>query len=149
NLEGRRLHLPELRQCPTKDSVRLGQQGRRKRRPSSSFRNATKPLPSDVARLSWDRAPPGPDQGLPEGPKTERRGGYYPSPVAVPRVAAEMVVGTLLVNSIIVHLILTGSRRSAEHSDGRTHRNGLEKRYRLFLGHSNASVRSRVTRQVT
>src|SRR6201987_2488958 len=98
---------------------------------------------------SRDRTPSRSRSRLLERPKAERRWEYHPSPVVVSGVAAEMVVGTLIVNSVIVHLILTGPRRSAEHRDGSTHRNSLEKRYRLFLGHSDAPVRSRVTRQVT
>ena len=96
-----------------------------------------------------DRTPSRSRSRLLERPKAERRREYHPSPVIVSGVAAEMVVGTLIVDSVIVHLILTRPRRSAKHCDGSTHRNGLKKRYRLFLGHSDASVRSRVTRQVT
>src|SRR5215469_17121093 len=59
-----------------------------------------------------------------------------------------MIVGTPIVISITVRLILTSARGRTEDSYGSTNGNSLEKCYGLFLRHTDASMRSRVTGQI-
>ena len=59
-----------------------------------------------------------------------------------------MVVGTLIVISVVIHLVLTGARSHAEDGYGSADRDSLVECYGLLLGHSDAPVRSRVAGQV-
>lgn len=59
-----------------------------------------------------------------------------------------MIVGTPIVISVVVGLILTSARRRAEDGYGSANGNSLEKCYGLFLRHPDASMRSRITGQV-
>ena len=52
NLEGRRLRRPEPRQCPTKDSVRIDNEGVARDTPEQQNHS-----PSDVARQSYELRP--------------------------------------------------------------------------------------------